>query len=413
MTPVSVFAALISIVAIGLSWRNMTRDRFVVIAILLIFHISISVFYMLYSRTNQADAPFYYYDPYNFANGPWGFGTIFVVKLVNLLKIWVEASYLDCFLIFQAIGFGGIMILVRVFAEIQAKTNDPDPGNYWLFLFLPSLNFWTAALGKDAPLFFAVSLAVWSALNIRKRALYFCIALGLMVLFRAHIALMAAVALAVAACLEPSISLGRKAALLTLVALGLSLVVGAVRSTFDVDVTSVSSITTFLDEKNTIYSTVAGGTSVHGSFAFSLFSLLFRPFFFDASGTLGLMASVENLGVVCSFIYFVSRWRDVIYLCRRIFFLRFALIYAVILLVALSFVYYNVGLGLRQRVMAYPMMFSIIVALASARRARSVPSVSQPQMAISGTGGPAAPSGGALLESADDRRGTQLRPIAR
>lgn len=383
MTPAGIVGVLISLAALGIAWSRMTTARLVLTVAMLIAHLVACVYYYLYSQTAASDSVTYYFDLLHYYYQPFSLGTVFVTKLVGFLKLTFGATYLDCFLIFQAIGFAGMTLLVRVFDEIEANVGVPDRRGYMALLFLPSVNFWTVAIGKDAPLFFAVSLCVWSILRFRKRFLYFCLSLGVMILFRAHIALMAATALAAAALFEPSISFGRKLGLLTVALLGVWATIGPVQQTLKVDVTSVSAVSTFVAENNNIYANVAGTTSIgKAPFLFKVISLLFRPFFFDAGGLMGLIASAENVGVVVAFIYVLMHWRDLAHLVRRVFFIRFALLFAFILLFSLSLLYYNVGLGLRQRVMAYPMMFSILVAMWSMRRRVAPPAPQSPRGAV-------------------------------
>lgn len=369
MTFVSIVALLMSLAAMGFAWKGMTSNRLLVLTALLVVHLLASIYYYNYVQKSLADTAFYYFDPYHFANQPFGLSTVLVTKLVHFLKVKFDATYLDCFLVFQSFGFFGIALLLSVFIEIEASIGVALRREYLSLLFLPTLNFWTSGIGKDAPIFFALSLSVWAALQFRKRFLFFCLALGIMVLFRAHIALMAVTALAAAAFFDPLISFGRKVALLSVAFAGIILIVGPTQRTIDLDVTSISSVTTFLTEHSAGGAMVAGTTSVgHASFAVRLLSLLFRPFFFDAAGVLGMITSVENVCIVFVSLDLIAHWKDVAHLARRVFFLRFVMLFALILLISLTLVYYNVGLGLRQRVMAYPMIFSVLVALWSVRR---------------------------------------------
>lgn len=238
-------------------------------------------------------------------------------------------------------------------------------------------------------MFLAVSLAVWSVLRFRKRLVHFAIALGIMVMFRAHIALMAGTALAMAAFFDKSTHVGKKIGLLGTAALSIFLVIGPVQQTLDVDVTSISSVTQFFDEHNSLYATVGGTTSMgDAAYPIKVLSLLFRPLFFDARGVLGVVASIENIAVIIGFLYALAHWRDIAHLARRVFFIRFSLLYAVIILFSLTLVYYNVGLGLRERIMAYPMIFSVLVALWSMRRKFAVDRSAHMRPALMATGNP-------------------------
>ena len=369
MTAVGVFGLLLSLLAFGLGWSQRNATRLMVLGALLAAHVAASVYYYEYSLRAVADAWSYYFDPFNMSSHGFGLSTVLVFKIVYFMKTSMGASYLDCFLVFQAIGFAGIMLLVRTFDEIEVNMGAPLSRGYLGLLFLPSVNFWTAAIGKDAPLFFAVSLCVWAMLALRRRIVWFALALFVMVLFRAHIALMAAAALAGATFFGSTASLGRRLALLTVAVAGFWLALGPVKSTLNVDVTSAASLSEFLDNNNSVYANVGGTTSIgHAALPLRVISLLFRPFFFDASGVLGLIASVENIGVVFMFFFALFHWRELMMLSRRVLFIRFCLLFAIVILFLLTLVYYNVGLGLRQRVMTYPMVFSVLVAMWSLRK---------------------------------------------
>jgi hypothetical protein len=263
------------------------------------------------------------------------------------------------------------MLLARLFREIEEKIGVQDHRPYLGLLLLPSVNFWTSAIGKDAPVFFAVTLCVWAMMNFRPRVLYFTIGIGIMVLFRPHIAFMAASALAGASFFGKSVSLGRRLGLLAVAVAGIWIASGAVESTFGVDATSVSSVSEYLDKQGVAFAADTGNTSLgEAPFVVRVLSLLFRPLFFDAHGILGVIASAENIGAILLTLYFLAHIRDLAHLVRHVQFMRFAAVFGAIVLFTLSLVYYNVGLGLRERVMAYPMIFSIAVSLWSVQRKR-------------------------------------------
>lgn len=370
MTAFGAFGIILSFLSMTIVWKQLTINRLLICTLLMIVHIGAAVEYYQFSLTAIADSNTYYYDYYNMATDSLKLGTRGLLNLVQMLKA-AGASYLDCFLIFQLFGFAGMMILVRVFQEIEAYVQAPDSRGYLFLLFLPTMNFWTAAVGKDPPLFFAISLCTFAMLSFRKRILLFCLSLGIMILFRAHIALMAVTALAAAAIFERSVSTGRKIGLITFALAGMWFTAGAVETSIGVDATSVSDVSDFLNQHNDLGATQTGTTSVgSASLPLRLLSLLFRPLFFDAHGIMGVLPSFENVAVIIAFIYVALHWRDLALLARRVFFIRFALFFASMIVFGLTLVYYNVGLGLRERIMAFPMVFSVLVALWSMRRKR-------------------------------------------
>jgi len=387
VTPISIAAFVISFAAIGIAASRLTITRLMLSFLLLLVHLATSIYYYTYSLSNPADSTAYYYDPYYWGSQPWQLSTKLVTQLCYVLKVYFNASLLDCFLLFQTFGFVGLMILTRVFDEIEANVGVPERRGYWILFFLPSVNFWTSAIGKDAPVFFAVCLCIWSMLNLRKRILFFCISLAVMVLFRAHVALMAAVAVAGASFLGNSVSFSRKAGFMVVALLGIWLTSGAVESSFGVDPTDPSSVTAYLDKQNAIFAMDSGNTSFgNASYPLRVVSLLFRPLFFDAHGVLGIIASFENAAFVIAVLYLISNWRDAMQLTRRVEFVRFVAIFGFILLFALTLVYYNVGLGLRERTMAYPMVFAFLVSFWSARRKQKLMSAPAPRLMVNAKG---------------------------
>jgi hypothetical protein len=338
---------------------------------LLLAHVAACYFYYLWSAIAPADASIYYYDVFNLSSEPGFFRGQLVAKICKALKHLFNASYLDCFLLFQSFSFVGLMLLARTSKEIQLKIQVPEHRGPLILLFLPSVNFWPSAIGKDAPIFFAISLSVWAMLSLRRRIIPFLVAVGVMILFRAHIAFMAATALGIAALFGSSRSFGEKVGLLGLSAVGLWITSSAVQSTLGVDTMSISSVSGFINQKNDIFATVGGTTAVSGaSFPVKLLSLLFRPLFFDGGGTLGMVASFENIAVIILTAYFAINAREIVFLAHRVAFVRFAAAFALVILFTLTLIYYNVGLGIRERVMAFPMVYSILVALWAWKRKR-------------------------------------------
>jgi hypothetical protein len=330
---------------------------------LMVLHLVAALWYYRYVQFNTADTYFYYYTPANFAHVGFGIGTVFVVKTTQFLKMDLGATYLDCFMMFQAFGFWGLMILMRLFQEIHIKTQTPESVLPIYLLFLPSIHFWTGAIGKDAPLLFAVCLSTWAVMNLSNRMIAFLTGLLVMVLFRAHIAMITVVALAVAALMHGRMTIGRKAMLLIVLVAGAGVLVNAVNSSLTIDVTSAGSVSNFFTERDNIAATATGGTSIgNAAFPIRLFTLLFRPLFIDAGGLLGFVTSLENLGSIALFGFLIIQRKTVRALYKRVFFVRYTLAMSIILILLLALINYNVGLGLRQRVMIMPPLFALLVA---------------------------------------------------
>lgn len=363
MSFVAFIGIVIALSALPFASVRPSRTSTVLFLALLVTHVAASVGYYFYVQTESADTSLYYFDRYNLAGWDFGFGTVFTVKLVQFLKSGLGGSYLDYFLLFQSIGFWGIVILMRIFEEIHLELDVPPTNFSFLLLFLPGVHFWTSAIGKDAPLFFAVSLAVWATMRLRSRMPAFVASLFVMMLFRPHVALIAGAALAGAELLDRRSNPLTKAALLAFALAGLVLLAGTVESTLNVDVGSARSMGEFFERQSSAAEKVGGTTAVmNASFPVRMLSLLFRPLFFDANGLFALVASFENLVYLFVIGFLVVNLRGTARIAGGVFFLRYALILATLLIVLLTFVYYNVGLGARQKMMMVPALFALFVA---------------------------------------------------
>lgn len=383
MTFIGILGALLGFAWLPLVFRRMTLGRFGLVVLLLLLHIAAAVAYLQYSKTNAADAYGYYYYGRIWALDSWYTpGSPFIAHLVGALRNDFGATYLDCFLLFQGFGAVGLLFLLRTFEEIYEKTQSKWASVPLLILFLPTLNFWTAAIGKDAPVFLGLSVATWSAMRLGRRAIPMAIALLIILMFRPHIALAVVIALTLATVMYGGFSLGKKVPLV-LVALGAAaILVGTVRTSLNVDVTSASSLSGFFEDRAAVEASDKLGTSLgHAPYVVKLVSLLFRPLFIDAQNILGLLASPENVGSLLLFFFLVRKHRQVRAIAKQVFFVRFVLVLAVVLILLLALENYNVGLGLRQRLMAIPPLFSLFVVLWATRGVRTSASPDPQQLA--------------------------------
>lgn len=363
MTPVGIIGIVLSLLAVPFASARPAAHRTLLFFALLVAHLATTVAYYLYVQTESADTSLYYFDRYNLAGWGFGFGTVFTVKLVQFLKDAIGGSYLDYFLLFQSMGFWGVVLLARIFEEIHIELGMRQTSLSYALLFLPGIHFWTSAIGKDAPLFFAVTLAVWATMRLSTRMPAFVISLLIMVLFRPHVALIAAAAIAFAEFFDRRSNPLTKAALLAAAFAGLITLAGTVEATLNVDVSSTRSMGEFFERQSTVAEKVGGTTNVmDASFPVRLLSLLFRPLFFDANGIFAIVASFENLVYIFLFGFLVYHLRGTARVARGVFFLRFAAVFGTLLIILLTFVYYNVGLGARQKMMMVPPVFALFVA---------------------------------------------------
>lgn len=338
---------------------------------LLILHVAASIAFYQYALTSSADAALYYLDETGLRRSEFQAGTIFTIKLVQWIKASVGGTYLDLFLIFQAFGFWGLLLLQRCIEHAQRNFGDViTSAPYWL-LFLPGLHFWTGAIGKDAPLFCCISLAVWATIKLSTRAIWFALAVFVMLLFRPHIALLATASLAAGLFFGTKTNAITKIVLIAVALAALGVVAGTVQEALVVDLSDPASVGAFLERQQERSGWIEGATNLQSAyFPIRLFSLLFRPLFLDAGGVFGLISSVENLVYIAVIGFMVWNWREAAQLFRTGLEIRFATFFATVLTALLTLTYYNVGLGLRQKTMIMPALITVFAAQWLLHRAR-------------------------------------------
>ena len=368
MSLLGIISILLGALTFRIAILEPTRWRISMFAILYIIHLAAAFVYFAYVQTQGGDSELYYYDELDFYNRGFALGTGVLIYFVQYLKSTIGGTYLDYFMLFQTIGFCGIALLMRTFEELHLGLETEQRPLALLLLLLPSLQFWTGAIGKDAPLFLAACLSLWAAVNMRKRYIALSFALGLMILIRPHIALVAVVSVAVALLFDVQFSRWARAGLFVVALAAGAFAVATIQSALRLDLTDADSISTFLEARDSVSQSASGGNmAVTGSFGVRLFSLLMRPFFIDAEDVFGYIASVENAFLLLIFITLAARFKTVVSLFRRTSFVRYAICFTIGITIVLALAYYNVGLGLRQRTMFLPGLLCIMVMLMAMR----------------------------------------------
>jgi hypothetical protein len=375
ITGVGIFGLLLGLLSFMFATRQRTRLRIGVFAVLYVLHVSAAVAYYQLVQTSVADTWLYYFDPYGiYEEQGFGSNTILIVWLVQFPKSYIGGSYLDYFLVFQAIGFYGIAALMRIFEEVYQELEIDQPAYTYLILLMPSIHYWTSAIGKDSLFFFGLCMTFWAAMNYKRRLIVFGAGFLLMLAIRPHIAIVSGAAFTLAVLVDKNTRMLIK---VPLFAAGVGVTIYAawsLRSTFGIDVTNVDVFSDVLAGRDALLTTEDAGRSVvSGSFFFLLISLLFRPFFIDAPGAFGFVASTENLFVLGFIVTLFAYGRTLMKLFRRVPFMRYVLVATVIITFVLTLGYYNVGLGIRQKAtMILPGLMVLFVTTMAYRRAQRI-----------------------------------------
>lgn len=368
MTWVGAVALIFGLLTIPIGLHKWDRASVGLLSLAYVTHAATTVVYYLYVQTESADTALYYFDPTGFFDQGFGTGTLAIIFSVQWLKFTIGGSYLDYFLVFHVIGFAGIAVIFRMMTEITDSFRLHWPPIFTLIMFMPGMYFWTSAIGKDAPLFLAAALAMWSMIRFERRWFWFVFALILMALIRPHIAFVAAASFALAVVMGKGIAPGVRVGATIFAALCVGFVGATVQSSLQVDLLSVGSVTDYVDGFVANAAVAADAEDMtSASYPFKLLSLLYRPLFVDYNGVFSLIPSVQNLFML-GFTYFLFKNRGLwVSLYRQHLAMRFATIFLIGMILLLTIMYYNVGLGLRQREMFTPALYFVISVLAAYR----------------------------------------------
>jgi hypothetical protein len=225
-------------------------------------------------------------------------------------------------------------------------------------------------IGKDGPLFLAVALAVWSTMQIRRRWIGFLAAAAVMTALRPHVAFLALACLAVTFMLDSRTSPRARIPLFLAGVIGVAIVASTLQSTMNVDVYDANSVSSFIEARQEIGAGYKNNAFVYSALYVRVFALLFFPLFIGMEDSYGIIASFENTFLLGVFAFLLWNIGIIAQLTRRVAFIRFSVVFAVSLTILLSMVYYNVGLGLRQKMMLMPPILTIFVATLAARSMR-------------------------------------------
>ena len=336
--------------------------------LLYLWHSGFSVLYCWYVLRFGGDALGYFSGGQDWS-GQVGVGSKAVKAISAFLVSGLGFSFLGVFLVFNAFGVIG---LLAFWGSLKAATLDKPWRVRWLatlIIFLPSVSFWSSALGKDAISFMATGLALWSSLDLAKRGLLMAIAIGAMFIVRPHMAGIMVMAIAMAAVMDSNASAVKKV-LLGMLAAGVAaaLVPFALRYAGVGEVVDVESLANYIDKRQSYNTQGGGGVDIASmSLPMQLFTYLFRPVLFEARSVFALAASLDNLILLGLFVFggiALLRGRKTGLGENRTFMWAYALGAWLILAMTTA----NLGIALRQKWMFAPMLIFLFISVIGRRR---------------------------------------------
>jgi len=174
-----------------------------------LWHTLFCLVYLWYVLNYGGDAIGYYRAATEF-DFDFKLGTNAVTSLTAFFVHGFDQSLLGAFLIFNIFGTIGLLAFD---ASLRIATQNKGRNIQYLatlIIFLPSVSFWSSAIGKDSLSFMATGLALWAALNLRRSWGIMVIAVLIMLLVRPHMAGIMVLALFGALVLQRNLALSHR-----------------------------------------------------------------------------------------------------------------------------------------------------------------------------------------------------------
>lgn len=340
------------------------------VLVLYCWHAFFSIVYALYVLKNGGDATRYYnnslLDGTSFALGTRGieFFTSFFTQGLGL-------SLLGTFFVFQIFGFIGLLAFDAALREVTKNKTKKTRQLASLIVFLPSISFWSAAIGKDSLSFMAMGLALWAAMKLNQRIVMMVIAVLVMLFVRPHIAGMMVIALAGSFVFQRNASIvqrivfGSAALVATAILVPLGLNHAGVG-----DEVGTEELMTYIEGRQA--ENLAGGSSVdiaNMSLPMQLFTYLFRPIIFEARSIFSLLAAIDNIILLYLFVIslkaLVKKPLPIHLLEHNRMFLW---IYSLLAWFILASTTANLGIAMRQKWMFTPILIFLLISLIGKER---------------------------------------------
>ncbi len=333
------------------------------------WHTVFCILYVNYVVANGGDA-IDYYDQSVLQNLDFSFGTFAVVALTRLFSYYFEFSFLSIFLIFNIFGTIGLLAFDAGLRHASFEKTKLVRILASLLVLLPSVNFWSSAIGKDSLSFMAIGLALWAAIDFNRRIGLMIFSVAIMFFVRPHISGLMIIALTCSLILRGNTSIFKKSVFIVL-----SLTAIAVVVPFALEYSGLSAdggvgnIQEYIEERQSYNQDGGGGVDISGmSLPMQLFTYLFRPLPLEAKTIFALAASFDNIILIFVFVLglvgFAKNPKTILSRENNLFMWIYSLSAWIILAVTTA----NLGISVRQKWMFVPIFMFLFISMMTRRR---------------------------------------------
>lgn len=337
--------------------------------LLYVWHTLWCMVYLWYVQNDGGDALMYYRKSLVGNSSFFDVGTHAVIALTSIFTNTLGLSLLGVFLVFNIFGYIGLLAFAGALKSVTWHKNRQLRLLALIIILLPSVSFWSSAIGKDAISFMAMGLSLWAATNLKQRGLLMGFAVLTMLFVRPHMAGMMVIGLSAAFTLHAKIPLGRRL-LLGLVSIGAAAVIipfglqyAGVGESTDID-----SLMNYVETRQGYNQQGGGGVDISSmSLPMQMFTYMFRPLIFEARSIFQLAAAFDN--IILGFLFLfggMALWKggkssvpD-----TRLF----LWVYALLAWIVLSMTTANLGIAMRQKWMFTPILIYLVISVMGSPR---------------------------------------------
>ncbi len=371
METINLYSISIIIITYTLSFFIFKKNNIHYVTFNLIFfwHLLFCIIYYYYSLNNLPTDSYRNYIHSLESYHDFQLGSFIVINFTRIFSYQLNFSYFDCFLIFNFIGIMGILFFLKSLIIVNNNFNILNKILFYIIIFLPSMYFWSTAIGKDAISFLAISIFIWTSLNFKELKIYTIISIFLMFIVRPHIASIMCFSTIIAIIFLKNFSLKTKSLYLFFLMIILFNITNYALTyvgmpnlinyyPFEIN---FNILFDFINLREKSYLSASAGVEISNMNALmKFFTYLYRPLPFETNNYFQLFVSLEN--TVLILITVIGILGIILTKNKRIEnqSIILLLIYIIITLTILSFTSANFGIISRQKWMIFPAILVLL-----------------------------------------------------
>ena len=154
--------------------------------IIYLWHSLFCLIFIDYAISNDLDSIYYFEGSLNLENIKL-ISNDFVKSFNSIFSRYLGLNLSSCFFVFNLIGSLGQILFYKNIKPFLSEIKSNFKYLVWLTIWLPTIHFWTASIGKDALIYFLINLSIFCLNNLRKRFLLLFLSLICISLIRTYI----------------------------------------------------------------------------------------------------------------------------------------------------------------------------------------------------------------------------------